>query len=178
MAAARRRLYDITKDLLKRGADPNAATVDGYTALMYAAIEGQVDIAAKLLETGADPNARTANGETALMLAARTAWQPMVNLLVGKGLLVDLYQIDDNGRTAADHAEQALRRATAPRSNASSEWRLECERKCLTLAAAAAWTDALLDDVPKTMTAAGVRLPEPVVGVVMDYLKRRRSSSS
>nr|CAA9211039.1 hypothetical protein AVDCRST_MAG63-1557 [uncultured Armatimonadetes bacterium] len=58
--------------LLGRGADPNAATASGLTALMYAqqSFDGHPDAVRVLLEHGADPNAATDDGWTALMMAA------------------------------------------------------------------------------------------------------------
>ena len=52
--------------LVERGADVNAATSDGRTALMRASYGGHTETAALLVERGADVNAATSNGETAL----------------------------------------------------------------------------------------------------------------
>ena len=58
--------------LLVRGANPNAATADGMTALMYAqqSFDGHPDAVRVLLEHGADPDAAEDSGMTALMMAA------------------------------------------------------------------------------------------------------------
>ncbi len=58
-------------DVLRRGADVNAADPQGYTALMYAANLGLVEHVETLLAAGADPALRTKQGETAISLAAR-----------------------------------------------------------------------------------------------------------
>ena len=84
--------------LLEHGSDPNAAeTVEGQTALMWAAAEGHLDVVDVLLRAGADPNlkARTSDltkrsmrtdfpsgGFTALMWAARNGNEAMVRRLV------------------------------------------------------------------------------------------------
>jgi ankyrin repeat protein len=62
---------EITSFLLRRGADVNAATKDGSTALMYAFEPVHMqkvnsDVVKLLLEGGADVNARRADGHTAL----------------------------------------------------------------------------------------------------------------
>jgi hypothetical protein len=59
------------KDVLRRGADVNAADPDGHTALMYAANLGLADNVRALLAAGADPARTATSGETALSLAER-----------------------------------------------------------------------------------------------------------
>ncbi len=56
--------------LLASGADVNAATGDGSTALMWAAYNNQPDAVEDLLKAGADPNAVTDLGVSALWNAA------------------------------------------------------------------------------------------------------------
>jgi hypothetical protein len=48
----------MVKALLRRGANVNAATVDGRTALMTAAMHGWVNVVQTLIEVGADANAK------------------------------------------------------------------------------------------------------------------------
>lgn len=55
--------------LIDQGADLNAQSSDGYTALHYAAINGFTDLARHLLERGADIGLKALFGNTALMLA-------------------------------------------------------------------------------------------------------------
>lgn len=59
-------------EVLKRGADVNAADSGGYTALMYAANLGCVDNVKVLLANGADAIRESKDGETALSLAERS----------------------------------------------------------------------------------------------------------
>src|SRR5262249_23675087 len=57
--------------LVAAGADPNSATVNGTTALMFAAASGKADAVKLLLEKGAKVDAKeNTRGETALMFAA------------------------------------------------------------------------------------------------------------
>ena len=57
------------KELLEKGADPNARDEDGRTPLHEAAGMGHVEIVKLLLEHGADPNAEDEDGWTPLHVA-------------------------------------------------------------------------------------------------------------
>lgn len=57
--------------LLSRGADINATTYEGVTALMYASNNGNLEMIKFLLENGAEVNRQPLSGITALMAAAR-----------------------------------------------------------------------------------------------------------
>jgi ankyrin repeat protein/cytochrome c553 len=71
--------------LLQHGADVNAKTIDGRTALYQAATMGNaVSVMRLLLDKGADPNAKTLNGMTPLMAAARSNLEGMRLLLQKK----------------------------------------------------------------------------------------------
>lgn len=59
----------IAEALIARGAEVNAATRDGVTALMIAAGGDHVDMLAYLLKAGADPARSNAAGHTALQIA-------------------------------------------------------------------------------------------------------------
>lgn len=61
-------------DALKRGADVDTPSHDGWTALMWAAWLGRVDLVRRLLARGASVEARNADGWTALVC---TAWGPL-----------------------------------------------------------------------------------------------------
>jgi hypothetical protein len=73
--------------LISRGADPNAADLDGRTLLMLVASSDAVPLEAArtLVARGADVNARSLNGQTALGLARRRGHTPMVDLLLAAG---------------------------------------------------------------------------------------------
>jgi len=58
---------------------------DGWTALMFAALNNANDILGILLANGADPNLANFNGDTALSLAAASDNREGMNLLLSKG---------------------------------------------------------------------------------------------
>jgi ankyrin repeat protein len=67
---------DAVKLLLAAGADPDAKTPDGDTALHLAAFAGKLDIVRALVEGGADPNVKDAAGKTALQVVSEQAPRP------------------------------------------------------------------------------------------------------
>jgi uncharacterized protein len=73
------------RDLLARGAHPDARDEDGRTPLMSALLGGSLSVMALLLESKADVNARDLNGWTALHFAAQEHLPEMARLLVFKG---------------------------------------------------------------------------------------------
>jgi ankyrin repeat protein len=73
VVAASRRGFDaaaVARTLLRFGADVDAASDVGATALIFAAEAGNERLAAVLLRAGADTSRRTARGESAKQLAA------------------------------------------------------------------------------------------------------------
>ena len=72
---------EIVETLIKAGADPNAQTVHGETALMYAARAGLVEKVKVLLENGANPSLKNMTGDTALTLAGKAKHTDVVQLL-------------------------------------------------------------------------------------------------
>jgi ankyrin repeat protein len=73
---------DVIEALLDGGADVNAQTKDGYTALHVAAGRTSKEVVELLLDRGADVNARTKNGRTPLMMAERLE---IAELLLARG---------------------------------------------------------------------------------------------
>jgi len=71
----------LAKQLVKAGADVNAANADGKTPLMLAALTGRTEMAKYLLEAGAKPDASDKDGTTALKLARTQGAKEVVALL-------------------------------------------------------------------------------------------------
>ena len=70
---AERGHLEVVRLLLEAGADKDAATQPGATALMFVAKNGHLEVVRLLLEAGADKDAATEPGATALMFAVRMA---------------------------------------------------------------------------------------------------------
>jgi ankyrin repeat protein len=74
--ASNRNPVDAVKVLLEAGADPDAKTPDGDTALHLAAFAGKLDIVRALVEGGADMSTKDAAGKTALQVVSEQAPRP------------------------------------------------------------------------------------------------------
>jgi uncharacterized protein len=71
--------------LIRGGANVNAANDLGATPLWAASINGSVTLIKRLLDAGANPNAALVSGETPLMVAARSGKAAAVETLLAKG---------------------------------------------------------------------------------------------
>lgn len=89
--------------LLKKGADKNAKTDDGTTALMLAAAGGHTDVVRTLLGAGADCNAANSSGKTALMAASARGDTASLLLLLDAG--ADVNAKSASGDTALESAK-------------------------------------------------------------------------
>ncbi|VEN64744.1 unnamed protein product [Callosobruchus maculatus] len=87
---------------LKRGDVDQRHT--GYTALHYAARNGQLDVCKLLIENGANINAVTNGGVTALSRAASTGNKDIVEYLLSKD--ADPFVKDSDGKTALHKAAE------------------------------------------------------------------------
>ncbi len=90
--------------LLDGGADPNAAESHGWTALLWAAANGNLTSADILLDAGADPN--VSNGQTPLTLAVRYGAFGVGWSLLEHG--ADPAEPDDDGATPLQIAREWL----------------------------------------------------------------------
>ncbi|QHV14412.1 hypothetical protein C5O10_08730 [Akkermansia muciniphila] len=81
--------------MLKAGADVNAKTKDGETALMLAVDEGHTSCVKTLLEVGSDVNAENKNGWTALMAAVAKSNVDCVKVLLEAGADVNAKDKDE-----------------------------------------------------------------------------------
>ena len=78
---------EIINDLLARGANLEAKTKDGETALFLSVINGDTIIAKYLMDKGADVNVRLPNGESPLIRASQYngGRNPIMKALIDKG---------------------------------------------------------------------------------------------
>lgn len=73
----------LVKLLLERGANPNAVSIGGDTALMSAIYHGRPDTVRLLLQYGADPNLAAGPSKTTpLILASHYCFEDIVDILV------------------------------------------------------------------------------------------------
>ena len=84
--------------LLDHGANVNAQSINGNTALMFAAQTRSEDIIRLLVEHGADVDNQAVDGHTALMVAASHGADFVGKLLINEGADVNLE--NDKGQTA------------------------------------------------------------------------------
>ncbi len=89
LVAARNGDVESVKSLLAKGADVNAKTQYGVTALSFAAERGHFEVVKTLLEDGADPNLKDTfeGGRTPLGNAAGRGHLRVVKLLLEKGAI-------------------------------------------------------------------------------------------
>jgi ankyrin repeat protein len=94
---------------METGADPEAVTDAGVTALHFCAQwtdePSRIECAELLVKAGADVNEETRSGETVLMIAAEHNLDRLVKWLVDRG--ADVNQADQQGNTALHHAMNA-----------------------------------------------------------------------
>ena len=88
---------DISRLLLKHGADANVKNIRGRTPLHDLSEAGGVGAARVLLEHGVDVNARDAGNVTPLHLASRGGYLEGVRLLLQNG--ADIHARDEDGQT-------------------------------------------------------------------------------
>jgi ankyrin repeat protein len=82
---------DVMDLLLENGADINSALSSrdaaGWTALLFASINGDIELAEYLVSQGANVNHTSNEGSTALSLARQEKYEAMVSLLKEHGAL-------------------------------------------------------------------------------------------
>ncbi|CAH1098989.1 unnamed protein product [Psylliodes chrysocephalus] len=76
---------EIARELLKRGAIPDAATKKGNTSLHIASLAGQEEVVRLLVQQGASLNVQSQNGFTPLYMAAQENHDGCVRYLLSKG---------------------------------------------------------------------------------------------
>lgn len=79
---------EVLNVLLSAGADPNAVTDRGTSALCAAAMHGDLDIGRLLFAAGAKVDTADANGQTPLMMAVRRGHVAFAQALIDRGASV------------------------------------------------------------------------------------------
>jgi cytohesin len=103
MWAISERQSAVTEELVRRGADINVSSKRGFTALMFAAQQGDVDSARVLLGAGGRVNdAMPRTGLTPLIIASAMRYPKVVDLLLDND--ADPNVVDANGFTSLHHA--------------------------------------------------------------------------
>ena len=90
------------RESIVNGADVDAKSNRGWTALHEAALYGHVDIVKVLIENGANVDVKDENGKTALHWAALYGHVNVARVLIEKGVDVDAK--DKNNETAVEIA--------------------------------------------------------------------------
>ncbi|HXT00031.1 MAG TPA: ankyrin repeat domain-containing protein [Elusimicrobiota bacterium] len=96
--AAKWNRVEVVQTLLRRGLAPNQRDNIGWSALMWASLQGRTDVAGALLDGGASINFVDSDGNTPLILAARRGRLDTVKLLLARGARADVRNVD--GETA------------------------------------------------------------------------------
>ena len=103
MWATSERHSAVTEELVRRGADIHARSNSGFTALMFAAQQGDAESARILLTAGANPNdIMPKTGWTPLTIASAMGHADVAALLLDKG--ADPDAVDADGFTPLHHA--------------------------------------------------------------------------
>ena len=108
------------KQLIENLADVNALNKNGYTALMFASLNGHTDIVKLLIEKGANIDAGiNLENETALMFSSKNGHIDVVKTLLEKG--ADVKIRDSASRTAVDYAKTPEMRELFGESNKAGQ---------------------------------------------------------
>ena len=78
---------EISKILVRRGADVNHRYEGGVSPLMEASQNGNLELVRFLLENGADPNAKTADGKTSMSFAKEKNHGEVIEVLKRHGAI-------------------------------------------------------------------------------------------
>ncbi len=82
-------------NLIKQGADVDAKTWEGVTALMYATQNADLPMLKVLIRCGADPDLKPLNGNTALLASILNGTPDVTEFLIRNGASVDLGDNND-----------------------------------------------------------------------------------
>jgi uncharacterized protein len=119
MWAISQRHAAVAEELVRRGADIHARSKRGFTALMFAAQQGDADSARILLSAGAKANdVGPRTGLTPLLVASAMGRTKAAALLLDKG--ADPNVVDANGFTSLHHAVRDSDYGVDPASKATA----------------------------------------------------------
>lgn len=153
--AARNNDVASAKQLLLHGADVNACTRGGSTALCRAAQSGNAEVLKVILEhPNVEINKQRGAGRTALFLAVQNGHQECVQLLLDNGAAVDLRALDSTNQrkwTAQQFADQRVRTTT---TNAGSKMQSDASDQTRYDNIAAMLQAASMDEVQSTSPTA------------------------
>jgi ankyrin repeat protein len=76
---------DLAKMLIDAGADVNLKGDSDWTALMFAAMRGDVESVKNLVDAKADVNSKTKDGETPLQRATALEYKEIITILKNAG---------------------------------------------------------------------------------------------
>ena len=109
-AAAERGAVETVCFLVEERVSKNDADKDGWTPILYAAMNGHLLVVQCLLEHGADQNKVNNRGTSPLFIAAHNGHAAVVQYLLGKG--ADKNKVNNNGATplwvAVQHGHAAV----------------------------------------------------------------------
>ncbi|KAF7847632.1 hypothetical protein BT93_L2771 [Corymbia citriodora subsp. variegata] len=94
--------YDLLKQLLRQGFDPNKLDNSGKTPLHIAASKGSENCVLFLLDIGADPNRRDTEGSVPLWEALLGSHEPVIKLLAEKSANLSSGDVGQFACTAAE----------------------------------------------------------------------------
>lgn len=102
---------EAVRDVISKGADPNAKDSAGFTPLMKSAWRGYDEIAKFLVDNGADANAKSNDGTTALMCCMISLYysEDIARLLIHNIDRTELNTRNDYGYTALVYAIREVR---------------------------------------------------------------------
>jgi ankyrin repeat protein len=115
LASEIRYLADVVNELITKGANVNALTVNGETPLYIASRSNNIDIVKTLLNNNADVNIATKNGSTPIKVAYNNRYYELANFLLENGATADKETMETI-RTQFDYANKKKEEAEAQAS--------------------------------------------------------------
>ena len=101
----------VVLEKMRQGMDVNAATGNGWTALVHAVVVGNVSMVRLLIGLGADIHIRTNHGESLLAKA------------LARGHADRFHRLDPERLDDRLHCETSLRRTVSPATGANRAWK-------------------------------------------------------